>query len=320
MHGHIVGDVEQAAGQGNQQQGATGHARGTAGADRRDYTQQDGRGNVRRDLKRVSRSQRQHADGDGRAGHIDGGPQGNGDAVGVLVELELFGQGQVHGDVGTGAAGEKGRDGALAQAGQHQWIGVATGLRPDNDRVDHQRHEQHAAHEYGQQVGVVLESFQATFGEGGDHQTKNAQWSQTDHALDHTGDGLAEVLDHGACGSAGVAQGCTQGNGPDQNADVVGVQQCIDRVVESAFDHGGQHLADIAGHACHLRGLSEVDYGREQGAGHHGHAGCGQRTDDIQEDDRLDLGFLTGAVAADGGHDEQEHEHRSSCLQGGDEQ
>ena len=114
----------------------------------------------------VSGGQRQHADGDGRSGHIDGGTQRDGDAVGVLVEIELLGQRQVHGDIGARAACEEGRDGAFAQAGQHQRVGVATGLRPDNDGVDHQRHKNHAAHEYAQQMGIILECFQSARGEG----------------------------------------------------------------------------------------------------------------------------------------------------------
>jgi hypothetical protein len=61
--------------------------------------------------------------------------------------------------------------------------------------------------------------------------------------------------------------------------------------------------------------FTKVNHRGKERAGCHGHAGRRQRADDVQPEHGLDLRFLAGAVAADGRHDQQQHQHRSHGLE-----
>ena len=268
----------------------------------------------------MGRSQREHADGDGGAGHVDGRAQRDGDAVGVLIQAQALGQCQVHRNVGGRAAREEGRHRALAQAGQHQRIGVAARLCPDDERVHHQGHEEHAAQQHGQQVRVVQQLFQARLGKGAGHQAEDAQRRQPDHALDHAGDGLAQVLHHGARGLRGMAQGHAHGQCPGEDADVVGIHQRTHGVVEGALHQGHQHFANAPGRALGRGGILELDGGREGHAGSDGDHGRCKGAQHIQPQDGADLRGLARPVVAGGRDHQQQHQHGRDGLEGGDEQ
>ena len=74
------------------------------------------------------------------------------------MQAQTLAELQVDRDIGRRATGEERRQAAFAQAGQHQRVGVATGLEIDNRRVGHQGDKQHAAHQYQQQVQVIDQS------------------------------------------------------------------------------------------------------------------------------------------------------------------
>src|SRR5690606_4847639 len=73
LHGQVRGNAEQPGGQRDEQQRATRHARGSGRPDRGKQAQQQRGGQVDADAQRVHGGQAQHADGDRRAGHVDGG-------------------------------------------------------------------------------------------------------------------------------------------------------------------------------------------------------------------------------------------------------
>ena len=117
-----------------------------------------------------------------------------------------------------------------------------------------------------------------------------------------------------------MAQGNANGNGPHQNADVVGVHEGADGVVHGVFEHLHQHFSNAA-RCGHARGcVSECQRGGEQHAGHDTNDGGGQRANGIQPQNRAQVGGLARAAIADGGNHQDKHQNRSNCFQGRNKQ
>lgn len=235
------------------------------------------------------------------------------------MQAEFFRQRQVDRDVGRRAAGEERGDAALAQAQQGQRVGVAADLPEHDQRVHHQRHEQHAADQHAEQVQIAEQRVQARLRQGGADQAEDTQRGEADHHAHDQGHAVGQVLDHGAGGVVGMAQGHAQADGPGQHADEVGVEQRVDRVVHGAEQQVLQHLADTAGGAQRGVAGAQCQVGREQHARRHGHHRCGEGAQQVQPEDRADVGFLAMAVVGDRSHHQDEHQHRRHGLQGADE-
>lgn len=118
---------------------------------------------------------------------------------------------------------------------------------------------------------------------------------------------------------AGVAQGNPQADGPGQDADEVTVGQRPDRVIHDAEQQALQHFADATGSGdSHVLG-GQHQAGGEQGAGNHcNHRRC-ESAQQVQEQDRPDMGFLALFMVGDRSHDQYEHQDGGDRLEGGDE-
>ena len=147
LHGHVVADAEEGACHGDEQQGATGHARGAAGAEGGYHTQEQGR--RKRDIQthRVGHRQREDGDGHRRTVHVDGGAQRYADGVELLVEPQLLAQRHVYGDVGRRRAGEESLQAAFLEAGEEERVGVLAQHHERYQGVEDKGVDQHAAHQ-----------------------------------------------------------------------------------------------------------------------------------------------------------------------------
>ncbi len=185
------------------------------------------------------RREGQHRNGDGRARHIDGRAQRHGDGVGVAVQVQLFAQRHVNRDISRRAAREEGVDAAFAQAHEHQRIGVTADLPEHQQRVDDQRYQQHAADQNHQQLGIAKQGVKPGCGKGRGNQAEDTDRSKADHQLHHKGHRAGDIIQQIFGRLVTMAQREAQTHCPDQNANVVGVQQGIDRI----RDHAHQQAA-----------------------------------------------------------------------------
>ncbi|MNJ20524.1 hypothetical protein D3C77_148590 [compost metagenome] len=262
----------------------------------------------------------EHSDGDGGAGHVDGGTQRNGDSVGVFRQTQLLGQRHVDRDVGGGAAGEEGGHATLFQAGQHQRIGVALDLPEHDERVDHEGDEQHAADQHHQQLGIAKQGIETCLGQGGCHQAQNAERRAADHRLDDGRHPVGQVGDQRLGAVTRVTHGDAKADGPGQDTDVVGIQQRLHRVGHHVEQQGLQYLGDATRRGDLGAAGHQMQVGGEQEAGHHGHHGCEEGPQHIEQQDRLHVGLLTLLVTDDRRHHQHEDQQRGDRLQGTDEQ
>ena len=319
LHGHVIGDAEQGAGQGDQQQGAAGHAGGPAGGHGGHQAEEEGGGEVHLDAHGVGGGQGQHSDGDGGAGHVDGGSQGDGDGVLVLVQAQLFAQLHVHGDICGGAAGEEGHDAAVPQALEDQRIGVLPDADEDDDGVDHQGHEEHAAHQHQDQPAVGLEGVKAGGGHGVEDQTQNTEGGAADDPADGGAHSVGDIAQHLLGALARVPEGQTEYHGPQQDAHVVGVDNGGDGVADGVVQQVGDDLTDAAGGGA-LRRLIQQEGGGESEAGHHGAQGGHEGAHQVEDDDRLHVAAGAALVLGQGVHDQEEDQQGGQGLQGAHEQ
>ena len=190
----------------------------------------------------MHRRQRQHGDGDCRACHIDGRPQWNRDRIGIAIQIQLLAQRHIHWNVGGGTAGEERVNAAFAQAGEHQRIGVAADLPEHQQRVNHQRYQQHTAHQHQQQLGIAPQGLETGGRQGGRYQAEDPQRRKADHHFNDKGHRVGDVVDQVFGGVVTMTQGEAKPHRPHQNADIVGVQQSVDRVGHHAHQQAAQHL------------------------------------------------------------------------------
>ncbi|MNL10070.1 hypothetical protein D3C87_1308600 [compost metagenome] len=112
-----------------------------------------------------------------------------------------------------------------------------------------------------------------------------------------------------------MANGDAHADGPGQNADEVGVHQGADRIIDHAQQQALQHFAnpawrcdrDVLGRQHQVR--------RERHAGNHRHHGRGESAQQIQEQNRPDVGFLAVLVVGNRRHDQHEHQNRRDGFQ-----
>ncbi len=131
---------------------------------------------------------------------------------------------------------------------------------------------------------------------------------------------MGQVGDHRLGPLAGVAHGDTKADGPGQNADVVGIQQRLDRVGHHVEQQGLQHLGDPARRGDLGTVGHQMQVGGEQEAGHDGDRSSQEGAQQIEQQDRFHVGLLALLVADDRCHDQYKDQQRGHRLQGADEQ
>ena len=321
LHGDIVGNAEQGAGHGDQQQGTAGHAGSTAGTQSAHSAQHDGCRQRHLNAQGVSSGQRHDGDGDGGTVHVDGGAQRDGDGVHILVQTQLFAQGHVHGDVGGGAAGEEGGQAGLTQAAEHQRIGVAAQIEEHDEGGDDEGHEQHGAHQQGQQLAVLGKDGKAVAGNIGVDQTHDAEGSKIDDPAHDLGDRIGGVCHKGLGGvRADLLHGHAEHAGPEQDADVVAAHDGTDGVCHKVGEQSAHHFAQTLRHHVRLGSVCQHDRDREHKAGRHCDGRSQKGGEHVQPDDRAEAAVQLGRTLCQSTCHNHEHQHRGDALQCANEQ
>ncbi|MNZ45287.1 hypothetical protein D3C78_629380 [compost metagenome] len=156
---------------------------------------------------------------------------------------------------------------------------------------------------------VAQQRVEARGGQGRSHQAENAQRCKANHHVHDQGHAVGQVTEHFTGGCAGMADGHAHADRPRQDADEVRIHQGADRVVDHAQQQALQDFANAAGRAdSHVVG-GEHEAGREQGAGDHRNGGGTEGAEQVQEQNRSDMGFLAVLVVGDRGHDQHEHQN-----------
>ena len=260
-------------------------------------------------------SQRQHVDGHRCSGHVDGCTQRQRNGIGIAVQPQALGQLHVHRDVGRGTAREECRHATLAQTGEHQREGITARHEPDDQRIHHQRHDQHAADQQAQQLHILLQHIPAGSQDGVDHQAHHAKRCKADHQPHHPGNRIRHIAQQLARGAIRMTQTQTDHHCPGQHPDVVGMHQRLDRVVDHAQHQVFQHLQHVTGRRQCFSHRLQGELHREQETA----AGCHQRrskgADRIQDQDRAHMGLHALLVVGNGRHHQHEHQQRCHRLE-----
>ena len=319
LHGNIVGDAEQGAGHGDEQQRAARNAGRAARAERRHDRQDDRDGQLHGDAERVHRGERHDGDRDGRACHVDGRAEGDGHGVELLIQAEALAQGHVYGDVRGGGAGEERGHAALLQALEHQRIGVLADDDERHDGVDDEGGKEHAADEDEQELAVLGKDGKAAGGHGGEHETQDTERGEVDDEAHCLGDGVGGVGEEllGRVGRALERE--AEHDSPEQNAEIVGRDDRADgvgdNVVEQAGENGGEALRRTVG-----GGLGQRDGHGEQVACDDGDDGREERGHEVEHDDGAELLAQLLFGLSQGADDEDKDQQRGDGLQRADEQ
>ena len=100
-------------------------------------------------------------------------------------------------------------------------------------------------------------------------------------------------------GFRGVAQRQPQTHGPGQNTDIVGVNQRMERVGDHAHQQAFQHFNNAARRVDIRIAGHQRQVGREHKADHYRHQRRGEGPQQVEEQDRADIGFLPVLVVGD---------------------
>ncbi len=276
-------------------------------------------GRLTGDAQRVDGCKGHDGDGDCCTGHVDGRTEGDGDRVELTVELEALAQGHVDGDVSGRGAGEECGDAAFLEALEHQRIRILADDDEHHDGVDDKGGKEHAADEDEQQLAVLVEDGKTAGGNCGEHETEDAEGCEIDNEADCLGDCLG-----------GIGQelfrrvGCTleheaEDDCPEQNAEVVGVDDRADGVGNDVVKKAGEDGRKAVG--------SGIGGGLREGDGHGENEACAdgddcrkEGGDEVQDDNCAELlaHLLLGLCKC--ADDEYEHQQRGDGLQSADEQ
>ena len=142
----------------------------------------------------MRRRQGQRRDGDRGAGHVDRGAHGNSDGVEFLADAQAPREGKIHGNVRRRAARKEGGDPRLAQAAQHDQVGVGPRQKPHEERIHDQRHDQHGGHEQARDAGVLGEHGNAGVRHRRADKTEDAHGRQRNNVANHVGHAIGDGL------------------------------------------------------------------------------------------------------------------------------
>ena len=188
-------DAEARTGDGDEEQRASGNARGAAGADGRDDAEEQCRRHVDLDAERVCGGEREDGDRDGGAAHIDRRAERDGERIGVLRQSEALAQREVHGDVRRRTAREEGVDAAFPERRPDEWEGVAADVQEDDERVHDERDGEERREENGEELRVADERSETAFADGVCDEAEDAEGSEADDPLHDLRHSFGEVGD-----------------------------------------------------------------------------------------------------------------------------
>ena len=317
LHGDIIGDTEEGAGHRDEEQGAAGNTGSTAGTEGGQDGEDDSGGQVDDDAHGVGGSQSHDSDGDSCTVHVDGSAERNGYGVVVFVQTELLAEVHVDRNVCCGGTGEEGGETALTDAAENEWIGILLQGHGYDERIEDESHDEHTADEDEEKLAVVGEDAHAAGGNRIIDKTHDTERSEADDPADSLTDGFGDFPHHVGSRLTGVfLQSQTDDDSPDEDADLVGIDERAYRVGHSILHQSDEDFADT-GRSSLLYGIGELEAYREEEAGNNGNESSGQGADSVVADDGLEAGTDTvTALAAEGADDQHEYENGSDGLQG----
>lgn len=223
LHGNVIGDAEEAAGHGNEEQGSSGNAGSTAGTDSRQDAEQEGRRKIYGNAQSVDGCQGHNRNGNGRTGHVDRRPEGNGDRIRIRVDAEFFSQGHVDRDVSRRTACKEGCHTAGRDTLPNERIGISAKLGIDDDRIDDEGKDEHRPDQEGQELSVADDGFNAVGRNGIGDEAHDAEGRQADDPLDTGRDRISTIVEDGFRRFGNAASGDAEEDSPAEDTDVVAV-------------------------------------------------------------------------------------------------
>ena len=189
-------------------------------------------------------------------------------------------------------------------------------MQPGDKRIHEEGGAAHAAHQQEEQFSVVPEDFQAALGDRGEDEAQDAEGRELDDPADDLRDDVGQVAEDldGPLRSQQL-QGEAQDDGPEQDADVVGLRERLDGVHHHVGEEGQEHVGQAAGRAAAALGPLELDRHREQEARHHREHGGAERGHQVQRDDGPEPGPQAALRLGDGRGHQQGDQHRRDGLQ-----
>lgn len=268
----------------------------------------------------MHRSQRHDGDGHGGAAHIDCCAQRNRDGVDLFVQTQPFAQRHIDGDVRSGAAGKERGDAALLQALEYQRVRILADGDERHDRIDDQRRDQHAAHKHEQELAVIGENVQTTGGHGVKHQTQNAKGREVDHPAHRCSHGVGRVGKGGLGGLRSAAQGNTENDSPEENAEIIAVCKRVYGIIHNVGQQRFEHIADAAGRGAVRSGSELLQCDREECAGQNRNDGCEEGGDQVQCDNGGELSAQPLSRLCQRAGDQHEYQNWRNRFQRADKQ
>ena len=189
-----------------------------------------------------------------------------------------------------------------------------------DQRIDHQRHDHHAADQQQQQVGITDQRAKAGGGGGRGDDAENADGRKADDRRHDPGDCGIKIRHQPFGRVAGMLESEPKRDCPGQNADIVRLGHGPHRVVHQLQQDVLHHLGQAFWRGHDFGGARQLKRDREHEAGHHGQQRCHEGADHVQNDHRAHPAPAALLVVGDGRADQNQHQHRRDRLQGADEE
>ena len=182
---------------------------------------------------------------------------------------------------------------------------------PNEDRIDHEGHEEHGTEQHGEKLDITREDFNAGRGKRFGNKAENTDGGKADNEANHEFHALGSVVEHVTRSCGTVAEHNAHGDSPSEDADVVAGGNGVNGIVNHVENHIAEHFSDTAGSAGGMVRGNQNQLRREGKARNHGDHGSGERTDEIKHQNRLNVKVAAFEVlVGDGAH------HRGNRLQG----
>ena len=259
---------------------------------------------------RIGCRQRHDRDRDRRAVHVDGRAKRDGYRIHILVKSQLLTKLHVHGDISCAAACKERCDPALAKASEYQRIGVSSHKEKCDQRIDHQRDEHHAADKHQKQLSVVFKYREPVLGNRAEYQTADSERRAVDDPAHYCGNSLRGILEHcSRLGSSDLLKRDAEHNGPEQDSDIIAVNDRGYRVLHHSHKKILQDLSDILRDRIRLRRLAELKRHREQEACSHACSRCEECAEHIEEQHKSELAVQSALTCAESADDQHKYEN-----------
>ena len=191
----------------------------------------------------------------------------------------------------------------------------------DDERVDHQRHQQHGAHQQQQQAPVLGKDGQAVVRHVGENQSHDAERCQVDDPAHDGGDRVRSV-DHKVLSrvTSQALHRQAEQTGPHQDADVVAVHDRRHRVGNNVGQQRVHDVTQTLRHNVRRGGLGQNQRLREQLAGHNAERSRHKGGEHVQPDHRTKAAVQLGGALRQCTGNNNKHQHRCNAFQRADKQ